>query len=110
MYIIQDKQLKGLTGHSYWQVQIERCTIENLSFSLNSLGQKIYERMIISKILSTLLDKFQHFLAAWESFSTEEKTVNNLTARLLAKDTRNMPIVKTKSVVFNNLKKLLLQK
>ncbi|GJQ66682.1 hypothetical protein Trydic_g19908 [Trypoxylus dichotomus] len=42
--------------------------------------------MIISKILSTLPEEYGHFLTAWESATTNEKTLEKLTARSLAEE------------------------
>lgn len=81
-------------------VSVHISKIENLSFRLNSIDQKIDDDMIMSKILSTLPDEYRYFLAAWESSPKLEKTVTNLTARLLAEESRTRPNLKTDTVAF----------
>ncbi|KAL0878995.1 hypothetical protein ABMA27_003975 [Loxostege sticticalis] len=63
--------------------------LQNLSQKLNSLGENITDQMIISKILSSLPQKFNYFITAWESSPSSEKTLNNLTARLMTEEQRN---------------------
>ena len=36
----------------------------------------------------TLPEEYNHFVSAWESTSAEEKTIDNLTARLIMEETR----------------------
>ncbi|GJQ87005.1 hypothetical protein Trydic_g12588 [Trypoxylus dichotomus] len=62
--------------------------IENIAHQLKTLKQVINENMIISKILSTLPAEYGHFLTAWESAATNEKTLEKLTARLLAEEAK----------------------
>lgn len=63
--------------------------IENLAHRLKTLDQEVDEKMIITKILVTLPENFKYFVTAWESMPTSEKTLTNLTARLLSEETRN---------------------
>lgn len=42
--------------------------------------------MIIAKVLTTLPEDYRYFASAWEQ---REKTLENLTARLIAEETRN---------------------
>lgn len=44
--------------------------------------------MLVSKILATLPEQYRYFASAWESTSEKEKTLENLTARLLLEETR----------------------
>lgn len=62
--------------------------IKNLQMRLNSLGQKIDDDMVISKILTCLPQSLQFFITAWESTPDEKKTLSNLTNRLLAEENR----------------------
>lgn len=48
--------------------------------------------MIISKILTTLSDNYKFFASALESASAEERTLSNLTVRLLAEEARNKAV------------------
>lgn len=64
--------------------------VENLAMRLNNLGQKIDDNMIISKILSCLPEKYKFFITAWESTPENNKTLENLTNRLLSEESRNL--------------------
>lgn len=44
--------------------------------------------MIISKILATLPEDYRHFASAWELTKKNERTLDNLTARLIAEEMR----------------------
>lgn len=63
--------------------------IENLEHRLKSVQQDVDEKMIIKKILVTLPENYEYFVTAWESMPSSEKTLTNLTAMLLAGETRN---------------------
>ncbi|KAJ8892363.1 hypothetical protein PR048_004943 [Dryococelus australis] len=60
--------------------------LDNLVFRLKILGNDIPENMLISRILTTLPERYSYFNSAWESTPVESKTVANLTARLIAKE------------------------
>lgn len=63
--------------------------LENMAYKLKALNQGIDDQMIISKILAILPEKYKHFTTAWESTSKTEKTLTNLTARLIAEEARH---------------------
>nr|XP_012138746.1 PREDICTED: uncharacterized protein LOC105662244 [Megachile rotundata] len=63
-------------------------SLKNMAFRLNALNTKLDNNMLISKILATLPDKYGHFVSAWESTAQSEKTLENLTARLIDEETR----------------------
>ena len=60
--------------------------LENTAFRLNALNTKIDDTMLVTKILTTLPEKYNHFVTAWESTQISERTMTNLTARLLAEE------------------------
>lgn len=60
--------------------------LKNLAFRLEALGENITNEMVISKILTTLSEKYKLFASAWKSVSKQKRTLPNLTARLLAKN------------------------
>lgn len=60
-----------------------------LAFKLNALDTKIDDKMVISKILATLLKKFRYFASAWDSAEQKVKTLENLSVRLIAEESRN---------------------
>ncbi|XP_044762361.1 uncharacterized protein LOC123319442 [Coccinella septempunctata] len=63
--------------------------LQNLAFRLKSLKQEVSDEMLISKILSTLPEKYRFFKTAWESTSNAEKTLTNLVLRLLSEENAN---------------------
>ncbi|KYM94340.1 Copia protein, partial [Cyphomyrmex costatus] len=62
--------------------------LKNLSNRLNVLKVALDDSMIISKVLATLPEEFSHFASAWESSEIGNKTLKNLTARLIAEEMR----------------------
>ncbi|XP_026826247.1 uncharacterized protein LOC113562125 [Ooceraea biroi] len=63
--------------------------LKNLVFRLNALDTKIDDKMLISKILASLPEEYKYFASAWDSTEQGGKTVENLTARLIAEEMRN---------------------
>jgi len=62
--------------------------IQNITYKLNRLDQKLDDTMIITKILTVLPEEYKHFSVAWDSTSAAEKTLDNLKARLLHEETK----------------------
>jgi len=60
--------------------------IENLACRLTVLGQDIPDSMLISKILATLPDQFRNFATSWEFTSQGDKTLENLSNRLIGQE------------------------
>lgn len=56
---------------------------------LNAQDTKINDDMIISKLLATLPTEYIHF-AIWESTAKTDRILENLTARLVAEEIRNI--------------------
>jgi len=63
-------------------------TLQNIAYKLKILNREIDDVMVMSKILATLPDNYKHFASAWDSTHTAEKTLSNLTARLLGEENR----------------------
>ena len=63
-------------------------TIENLAHRLQVMGEKISNKMIMTKIILSLPSKFDHFASAWESTPQSERTRENLTSRLESEEAR----------------------
>ncbi|XP_029054686.2 uncharacterized protein LOC114881967 [Osmia bicornis bicornis] len=63
--------------------------LENMACTLNALDTKVTKDMLTSKILMALPENYRHFVSAWESSPVEERTLENLTARLLTEELRN---------------------
>lgn len=62
----------------------------NIASSLKALNTEIADSMLISKILVTLPDSYKSFVTAWESTSARDQTLENLTARILSEEARNI--------------------
>ncbi|CAB3248343.1 unnamed protein product [Arctia plantaginis] len=69
--------------------------IEEIRANIRQLGDDISDKMVITKVLMSLPEKYRHFIAAWESVPTENQTVGELMARLLIEEERNMSISTT---------------
>ncbi|CAD6208525.1 GSCOCG00010526001-RA-CDS, partial [Cotesia congregata] len=66
--------------------QIEK--FESLHKTLTDSGEKLSEKSIISKLLSSLTPRFSAFRMAWECTAKDEQRLTNLTARLIREDKR----------------------
>lgn len=62
--------------------------IEQLAAKLKALDSEVKESMLITRILSSLPKNFVYFHSAWDSVSEDKKTLENLTARLMAEELR----------------------
>ncbi|UYV61249.1 hypothetical protein LAZ67_1004106 [Cordylochernes scorpioides] len=60
--------------------------VETLAQQMKDLGEPISDVALITKIICSLPDKYKNFITAWDSVSSEEKTLENLTARLLKEE------------------------
>lgn len=60
----------------------------DMAHRLNLLGEQIPDSMIITKILMTLPPNFRHFVSAWESTPSAERTLANLSSRLTIEESR----------------------
>lgn len=82
--------LQEFFGYTYDKADIAThiSELENLAYRLKMLNEKISDEMLMSKILAILPEEYKYFLSAWESSPTTEKTLENLTARLIAEETR----------------------
>ncbi|KAL4143657.1 hypothetical protein QTP88_005968 [Uroleucon formosanum] len=64
----------------------------NLGRELSLAGEPVMDNMVMTKILMTLPNEYNHFYSAWDSISAERKTVNNLTSCLLIEESRMQQI------------------
>ncbi|RWR98958.1 integrase core domain protein-like protein, partial [Dinothrombium tinctorium] len=60
--------------------------VETLSKQLKELGSEQSETAIITKILCSLPSSYRNVISAWDSTSKDQRTVNELTARLLKEE------------------------
>lgn len=63
--------------------------LKNIAVKLLALGINIEDDMLVSKILSSLPQEYRHFLSAWDSTEKNQKTLENLVARLISEEMRN---------------------
>lgn len=63
--------------------------LRNIATRLNAMNMKFEDQMVVLKILATLPTEYKHFASAWESTPGAEKTLENLTARLISEEMRN---------------------
>ncbi|XP_046144129.1 uncharacterized protein LOC123988365 [Osmia bicornis bicornis] len=62
--------------------------IEQLTGKMKTLGGKISDSMVISRILSTLPPVYHHFHSAWDSTESAKRTLENLMTRLMTEESR----------------------
>lgn len=62
--------------------------LEDIKHRLESLGEKISDKMLMCKILMSLPRQYSHFHSAWDSTDVNEKSLENLTNRLMMEETR----------------------
>lgn len=62
--------------------------LEDLAQQLKDLGAPIEQSTLVTKILMTLPSNYSHFHVAWESTASIERTLDNLTSRLLVEESR----------------------
>lgn len=60
---------------------------ENVS-QIKQLKGEVPEKMVITKIITSLPDMYKHFVSAWDSVQSEKQTLSELTARLLIEEQR----------------------
>ena len=63
--------------------------IEEIKGNLGHLGEKISDKMVITKVLMSLPESMKHFVSAWESTPPESQTLANLMSRLMIEEERN---------------------
>ena len=62
--------------------------LEQLQFSLSKLNHIIDDQMLMSKIISILPENYSYFVSAWDSTDPVNKTMGNLTTRLISEEMR----------------------
>lgn len=69
-------------------IEMHIAKIEELVERLRNLGEPLSEKMVITKILMTLPQTYNHFITAWESYAEDKRTLKNLTNRLVLEQSR----------------------
>ena len=62
--------------------------LEQLAAKMKALGSDVGEKMLITRILTTLPENFNHFHSAWDSVDEGKKTLDSLTTRLIMEESR----------------------
>lgn len=63
-------------------------TLQSMVQNLTAVGVTIDDNALITKILMTLPLEYRHFLPAWDSTAASERTLINLTNRLMVEENR----------------------
>lgn len=81
--------------------------VQEFQSKLKQLGEEISDKFVMTKILMSLPEGYDHFVSAWESTSDERQTLDNLIARLLVEEERLKAKMDTseKSVALTAVKK-----
>lgn len=87
LHLLQ-QQFYGLSLDSSKDLACHISKIEELAQRLKEAGEVVSESMIVTKILMTLPERYNHFFSAWESTSDDRKTLSNLTVRLMMEESR----------------------
>lgn len=62
--------------------------IQDICHRLKALGEDITDNMMMTKILMTLPSCYDHFATVWESTAADQRTLSNLTSRLIMEEAR----------------------
>ena len=76
---------KYVPSHS---VMAHVAAIEQMAAHLKDLSAPISDVQVMSKILLTLPPSYRHFLSAWDSVPSNERTIKLLTSRLVKEEIR----------------------
>ncbi|CAK9813801.1 Retrovirus-related Pol polyprotein from transposon TNT 1-94 [Anthophora plagiata] len=87
---IVQKQFFDFKWDSGESVSHNLAKIEQLTTKMKSLGGAVPDSIILTRILSILPKKFNHFHSAWDSVEDKKKTLENLTARLMTEEVRTL--------------------
>lgn len=92
IHILQQKWYQSAKNSSDNTAQ-HIAKMEDLAHRLRTLGEQISDFMIVTKILMTLRnvtlpENYNFFITVWESTADEQRTLSNLTERLVAEEMR----------------------
>lgn len=76
--------------------------IQNLIATIKQQSNEIPENMVITKVIMSLPEQYKHFISAWESVADDQRTLSNLTARLLIEEERLKSNEKTVALTAND--------
>lgn len=69
-------------------ISIHISKLQKLAKQLEDMGEKMTDNMLITKILMTLPDGYNHFYSSWEATERSERTLRNLVSRLSMEEAR----------------------
>lgn len=75
--------------------------LQNITFRLNRMDEKISDEMMIQRIISALPEEYRYFSSAWDSSATDQKTLENLKSRLGTEEERIKKNTDEDKVAFN---------
>lgn len=87
IHLIQQK-FYSFTKESNDNMATHISKLNTIVQQLKDLGENISDSMVVTKILMTLPTTYSHFFSAWESTAAPERTLNNLTSRLMMEESR----------------------
>lgn len=61
-------------------------SVEQMAAQLKDLDSPVSDLQIMAKIIMSLPPSFRHFHSAWDSVASAEKTITNLTSRLIKEE------------------------
>ena len=62
--------------------------LQDLCFKLKAFGEELSDSMLMTKIIMTLPEQYNHFVSAWESTEAAQRTIDNLMVRLVMEESR----------------------
>lgn len=62
--------------------------LQEVKSLLKQAGEEMSDKLIITKVLMSLPDKYSHFVSAWESVDPQKQNYDDLVARLLVEEER----------------------
>lgn len=86
VHLLQQKFFLLEFGNETVSTYVSR--LEEIRSKLKQAGEEISEKMVVTKILMSLPERYKHFRSAWESTASDKQTLDELTSRLLIEEER----------------------
>ncbi|KAF2888912.1 hypothetical protein ILUMI_17261, partial [Ignelater luminosus] len=84
----EEKEPKKTDTDNWKKWKKKDCIAVELIVSRIDEGEPISEKLIITKILTSLSTEYGYFISAWESMTENKRTLDILTARLMSESER----------------------
>lgn len=85
--LLQEK-FYAFKGNASDDIATHISRLDSLVQQLQDVNITINDEMVITKLLMTLPDEYSHFSSAWDSTPTADRTLDNLTNRLMVEEYR----------------------